>query len=71
MKSFEEVVLNSNNKIHFNLKGIPDVAAAVAEGATNGSRITSWELYMIKSNPQALARTTFYDEVGNIVNPFK
>jgi len=69
---FIEVISNTANKIHFNLDGVGNVWSAVSEGAQGlgKSRATSWELFQLYSNPEALQRTVFY-QAGKIVpNPF-
>ena len=74
---FLDIINNPLNKIHFNLTG-PDnkminVWESITEGSKgfNTSKVTSWELYQIYSNPEAIGRTTFYLN-GNVVpNPFK
>jgi RHS repeat-associated protein len=69
---FLETINNSANKIHFNLDGIPSPWGAVAEGAKGFpfSRITSWELFQLYSNPAALQRTIFYQGGKIAPNPF-
>jgi RHS repeat-associated protein len=73
---FFDVINNPSNSIHFNLTGpegeMINAWQAVTQGAKGygNSRITSWELYQLYSNPEALRRTTFY-YLGKVVNnPF-
>jgi RHS repeat-associated protein len=76
-KNFESQFLqrlaNPATDIHFNLDGVDDVWKAVTEGAKGleSSRATSWELYKIYTDPEALSRTTFYREGKIVSNPFK
>jgi len=71
---FLETINNASNKIHFNFDGIGSSNAwsAVSEGAKGlaQSRVTSWELYQLYSNPAALARTIFYEGGKIVPNPF-
>ena len=69
---FLETIKNPANKIHFNLEGITSVWGAVSEGAKGlgKSRATSWELYQLYSNPEALQRTIFYQGKKVVPNPF-
>lgn len=65
-----EVINNSANKIHFNLDGIPNPWQAITDGAKGfgvSEHVTSWELFQIYSNKEALERTTFY--LGGKIQP--
>jgi len=72
---FIETITNSTTKINFNLDGIGSENAwrAVSEGAQGlaKSRATSWELFQIYSNPEALQRTVFYEGGKIVPNPFQ
>jgi len=69
---FIETINNSANKIHFNLDGVGSPWSAVSEGAQGlgKSRATSWELFQLYSNPDALQRTIFYQGGKVVPNPF-
>lgn len=70
---FLATINNPSNKIHFNLDGIPNVMKATADGAKGfgkSEHVTSWELYQIRSNPNALERTTFYLNGKVVPSPF-
>ncbi|WP_290308304.1 hypothetical protein [Mucilaginibacter flavus] len=64
------------NKIHFNLTGpngnMINAWKAITEGAKGlgVSRATSWELFQLYSNPEALQRTMFYFGGKLIPPPF-
>lgn len=69
---FMETINNPLNEIHFNLDGIDGVWKAISEGAKglSSSRVTSWELYQIYSNPSVLKRTIFYRGGAVVPAPF-
>ena len=73
---FINTINNPVNKIHFNMTGpsgdMINAWKAVTEGSKGleASRATSWELFQIYSNPNALERTTFYFDGQTIPNPF-
>ncbi|MES2372836.1 MAG: DUF6443 domain-containing protein [Bacteroidota bacterium] len=69
---FLDVINNKSNKIHFNLDGINNPWGAITEGAKGfgKSRVTSWELYQLYSNPEVLGRTIFYKGGKVVANPF-
>jgi hypothetical protein len=70
---FRQVINDPANTIHFNLNGIDNVRRAI-ELRSKGylglaNNYTNWELFMINSNPAALARTIFYKggQIANII----
>jgi hypothetical protein len=73
---FMSTISNSSNKIHFNLTGpsgnMINSWKAVTEGSRGlgASRATSWELFQLYSNPNAMQRTTFYFNGKIVPNPF-
>ena len=74
---FQSMISNPNVQINFDLTLANgqqmNVWQAVQEGARgiqNGSHVTSWELFMIKTNPSALSRTTFWFNGSQIPSPF-
>lgn len=69
---FLEVINDTSAKIHFNLDGVASPMGAVSEGARGFgiSRMTSWELFQIYSNPGALSRTVFYQGGKVVASPF-
>ncbi|MDO1450199.1 hypothetical protein Q0590_28220 [Rhodocytophaga aerolata] len=72
---FLSTINDPANRIHFNLTG-PDgrminAWQAVTEGSKGvSSRATSWELFQIYSNPNALKRTTFYYNGEVVPSPY-
>ncbi len=61
-------------RIHFDLTGLGDPAAAAAEGARLGwahDNLTKAELNLIRSRPDLLEKTTFYRNGVEVPNPFK
>jgi hypothetical protein len=64
--------LNDAKSIHFNLNGIDNVWSALSEGARGlgSSRVTSYELWQIYSNPKFMEKTTFYLDGKVVSNPF-
>ncbi len=74
---FIDKINDATTKIYFNLTGpngkMIDVWNAISEGSykTFGNfEITKWELYQLYLNKDALARTIFYFNGGEIPNPF-
>jgi RHS repeat-associated protein len=60
------------SKIHFSLDGIPDPQAAVKAGKKGfvQDNITNAELHHVASNPELLAKTTFYRNGAPVDSPF-
>jgi hypothetical protein len=61
-------------RIHFDLTGLGDPVAAANEGARlgwAGNNLTKAELNLIRSRPDLLEKTTFYENGAVRPNPFK
>ncbi|WP_203896530.1 hypothetical protein, partial [Actinoplanes xinjiangensis] len=74
VEELKEYVKDGKTTIHFNLDGIdhPREFAAMGAGINPkaGEHVTAWELHLVSSNPNALARTKFYRNNEEVDNPF-
>ena len=62
LSKIESVILNPNNKLHFNLDGFSryQFSKFNPNGIISHGNVTNWELHTILHNSGALSRTTFY-----------
>jgi hypothetical protein len=63
-------LMDDAESIHFFTRGMLDKPAQWYNYGKEGigvGNITHWEFYQIMSNPNYLAKTTFYDELNNVM----